>query len=237
MLKYDTKTVVSTGITGIVLGLLVIWLWKYLQQAIGWMVTPNVVEIASFITIISVVAMNYAKFGVIPINGVIRNSAYVISCLSFLVTLIREENTGAILLQIFLLYITAWGAVKAKITPITFHTNQRKFVHASLKLVVFLSGSLLCAKYWPVNSATQLVGEYWQWIALLGGIGNATSLFLLEMNFFKTIQQFSKCYICTCSVVLISYLGEYNYTGVVLHSSTWLIAFYVAFIETRLRSK
>lgn len=231
------KTAIRSGLIAAALGLLVTFMWPQIQQAFGGFVTPDVKIVAIWVSLIGLVGtMGYANLGVIPLNNSLRLVGYTTGMVALMVTMLADENSGNIFLEVFLIYTTIRSLfLGEKLQPIK--TSWKQFAVGSAKLAFFILLGILAATNWPVDSETELQGAHWPWIALSGGILISAAIFLLENGYFSTLQKFASFYAVGNVVLAVSYLGEYNFVGIVINVTMGLLLLYVAFVEPRIARK
>lgn len=232
-MKYDVATVSRTGITAGALALFVtLFAWSWVQSMTSWLITEEVKVVASVLSLVGFIgAMGYANFGIIPMNSKLRLSLYALGMGGLLVTLVPDKNTGNIFLEVFLIYLTLWSLVSGNNRLEKVNLRGKRFGQATFKILIFLGIGLLAAFFWPVGPGTEMQDWFWPWVALTGGAWISLSIFLLEMGFFKSMKKFAGFY-CVGNIILaISYLGEFNFVGVVLNVSLGMLLLWVTFID------
>lgn len=227
------KNAMRAGIIAALLGLVVTFMWPQIQALLGGLVTPEVKNLAIWVSLIGLVgAMGYANLGVIPLNSIVRLVGYLIGMLGLMVTLLADRNSGNIFLEVFLIYTTVRSLfLGQELQPVK--TNWKKFAIGTAKLGFFILLGVLAATNWPVDSKTELQGAYWPWIALSGGILISAAIFLLDNGFFSTAKKFASFYMIGNVFLVVSYLGEYNFVGIVINVTMLLLLLYVAFVEPK----
>ncbi len=221
------KLAVKLAIPAVTLGVVVWSIWKYLQAILLPILPEGTKEATGLLpALVTFLSLGLMTLKVIPPYSRWRILLDFVSGLALMVYLLYAVNSGTIALDAGLFVIMGWS--------IWANWNEHKPVQATwrkwagaLALMAGCAGfGLLVGWRWPVDEHTQYPQWYWMYIGLAGGVVLTLAITALETRviagdhwLYRVLYGFG------CSLLLLSFLGEYNYPRLVLNASLVALTF------------
>lgn len=232
----------SFRVAALVLGatLVLLCFWPALQASIGSYIPEIVYSLTGQFAMVSLfVVVGVMQLGLVPSMNRWRIAVYLAGTACFLINLLGDENSGNVMLEAALVTQMIWS-IRAnwKHNP-PVSKNTRSWIQGLVLLGFCYSVGLIGAEMWPVGSHTELVGWWWKWVSIAGGVLLYIKVNMLETGILKgTSILYFVLYFIASGMLVSSYLGEYNEAGLTLNLSMMAISMtsFIKVLVQRLRS-
>lgn len=215
------------GLSAYTLGLAVWCVWPQLQQFAVDTLPPETKFVAGQIAYWGIfLTLGFMVLGVLPPYHRLRIIGDGIGLCAFLVNLLFEKNSGNVALEVALLVTAVYSLIAnaQHHQPVT--ATWGAWLRAVFVLAVCYTCGIAVAMIWPVTSETQWPGWYWPYVALAGALFLFASITLLEARVVRGDSwQYCLIYGVGCIVLSVSYLGEYNFPGLVLNTALAVLTY------------
>lgn len=214
------KKPILLALTATAVGLLAVWQWPRIQETVSPIIPEFLFALAGSMAAIGVFfAVAPMMLGLVPSFHRARILLYAIAVSLFLVGLVEQPNSGFIFLETALLTQFVWSFVanRKQHQPIA-----QKGWHRGL-IIMGVSGAVgvLAIALWP----EPVHWAYWVQFSLVSGLVLFATITLLETGLISGGSwQFVTLNSLGSAGLLISTLGQFNLTGLMLNSAMLTVA-------------